>query len=63
MMKDTATNVYEHQTTQQNPYSISHLLETVTTQWFNSDGDWAANGSVVTVLQAVNNSDNTFTVQ
>ena len=27
------------------------------------DGDWAANGSVVTVLSAVNNGDYTLTVQ
>ena len=60
--------------TQQNSYSISHLLGTVTTQWLDSDsvvtvdncqqhGDWAASGSVVTVLLAVNNGDYTVTIQ
>ena len=58
--------------TQQNSYSISHLLGTVTTWWLHSDsdidncwqhGDWAANGSVVIVLPAVNNSDYSVTVQ
>ena len=44
--------------TQQNSYSISHLLlrNTVTTQLLESD-------SVVTVLPAVVNSDYTVTVQ
>ena len=59
--------------TQENSYFISHQLGTVTT-WLDSDGvvivnncqqhgDWAANGSVVTVLPAVNNGDYTVTVQ
>ena len=41
--------------TQQNSYSISHLLGIVTTQWLHSDG-------VVTVLLSVSNSDYTVTV-
>ena len=59
--------------TQQNSYFISHLLGTMTTRWQYSDivvtvvyfwqhGDWATNGSVVTVLPAVDNGDYTFTV-
>ena len=59
--------------TQQNSYSIGHLLGRVTTHWLDSDGvvtianyqehsDWAANGSVVTVLPAVNIGDNIVTV-
>ena len=54
--------------TQQNSYSINHLLGTVTTQWLGGDGvvtidncrqhgDWAASGSVVTVMLAVVDSD------
>ena len=53
--------------TQQNSFSISHLLDTVTTQWPDSDsvvtfddsqqhGNWAVNGSVVTMLPAVSNT-------
>ena len=42
--------------TQQNSYSASHLLDTVTTQWLDSN-------CVVTVLPAVNNDDYTITVQ
>ena len=63
-----------HIGTQQNSYSISHLLATVTTKWLDGDGvvtvdncrqhsDWAANGSVVTILPAVENGDYTVTVQ
>ena len=56
-------------------YSINNLLDTVTTQCLDSDsvvsivnswqcGDYAANGSVVTVLPAVSsNGDYTITVQ
>ena len=62
------------QVSQENSYSISHLLGTVTASWLDSDGkvtidncrqhgDWASNGSVVTVLPAVNNGDYTITVQ
>ena len=61
-------------TTQQNSHSISHLLGSVTTLWLDSDyvvtvnncrqsGDLAANGSVVTVLPAVDDGDYTVTVQ
>ena len=48
--------------TQQNSYSISHLLCTVTTLWLDSDcvdnkcqqsGNWAGNGSVVTSLMYI----------
>ena len=50
-----------HRCTQQNSYSISHLLGTVITQWLDSDSivtidncqqhsDWATNGCVATVL-------------
>ena len=60
--------------TQQNSYSIGHLLGTVTTQWLHSDGvvigvncrqhgDYTAIGSSVTVPPAVVNSDYTVTVQ
>ena len=60
--------------TLENSYSISHLLGTVTTQWLDSDGvvtvdncqqhgDWAANGSLITVPPAANNGDYTVTVQ
>ena len=60
--------------TQQNSYSISHLLDTVTARWLNSDcvvtvdnyrqhGDWAANCNVVTVLPGLDDSDYTVTVQ
>ena len=59
--------------TQQNSISVSHLLDTVTTRWLDSDSvvtiancqqhsDWAAIGSVVTVLPAVTDSDYTTTV-
>ena len=60
-------------TTQQNSYSISHLLGTVTTLWLDSDGvvtvdncqqhgdySWS---TVVTVLPTVNNGDQTITIQ
>ena len=60
---------------QQNSYSISHLLETVTAWWQDSDSvvtvdncqqhsnlSCAANGSVFTVLLAVNNCDYSVTV-
>ena len=49
---------------QQNFYSISHLLDQMTTQWLDivvtidnckQHRDWATNGSVVTVLPAVDN--------
>ena len=60
--------------TQENSYSISHLLGTVTTQWLESDSavtvnncqqprDWATNDSVVTVLPAISNSDYIVTIQ
>ena len=61
--------------TQQNSYSISHLLDIVTTQWMDSDsvvtvgiwlqhGDWATNGSVVTICcWHFVKSDYTVTVQ
>ena len=60
--------------TQQNSYSISHLIGTITTLWLDSDcvmttgncrqhGDLAAIGSVVTVLPAVVNSSYTVTIQ
>ena len=60
--------------TQQNSYSISHLLGTVTTKWLDSDsvvtvvncwqhGDYTAIGSLLTVLLAVVNGDYTVTVQ
>ena len=61
--------------TQQNSYSISHLLGTVTTLWSDSDcvvtvdncrqsSDYnTANGSPVTALPAVVNGDYTVTVQ
>ena len=60
--------------TQQNSFSISPLLSTVTKWWLDSDsvvnianwwqhGDWAVNGSVVTVLPAVNNIDYIVTAQ
>ena len=60
--------------TQQNSYSISLLLGTVTILWLDSDcvasvddcqqsGDWAANGSVVIVLPAIVNRHYTVTVQ
>ena len=59
---------------QQTSYSLGHLLGTVTTPWLDSDsvvtaatcqqhGDWAANGSVVTMLWAVSKGDNNVTVQ
>ena len=59
---------------QQNSYSISQLQDIVTTWWLDGDslvtiancqqhGDWAANGSVVTVLLAVVNGDYTVTVK
>ena len=65
---------WHNKDTQQNSYSISHLPDTVTTQWLDSDsvvtvdkcqqhGEWAANDSVVIVLLAVNNSDYIVTVQ
>ena len=54
--------------TQQNSYFLNHVLDTVTTWWLDSDSvvtvancqqhdDQATNGSVVTMLPAVNNSD------
>ena len=60
--------------TQENSYSISHLLATVTTQWLEGDGvvtvhncqqhgDYTAIGSSVTMLPAVVNYDYTITVQ
>ena len=63
-----------HRNTQQNSYSISNLLDTVTTMWLDSDsvvtvdncrqsGDCAAIGSEVTVLPAVDNGDYTVIVQ
>ena len=68
------TWVATQKTTQLNSYSISHLIDTVTTWWLDSDSevtlancwqhsDWVANGSVVTVLPVVNNSDYTVTDQ
>ena len=67
-------NILSIPITQQNSYSISHQLGTVTTRWLDSDsvvtvgncqehGDSAANGSVVTVLPAVSTADYTVTVQ
>ena len=60
--------------TQQNSYSISHLLGTVTTLWLDSDcvvtidncrrhGEYTAICSSVSVLPAVFNSQYTVTVQ
>ena len=56
--------------TQQNSYSMYHLLDTVTGQWqcshhwyYWQQCDWSANGSVVAMLQAVINSDYSVTVQ
>ena len=62
--------------TQQNSYSISHLLDTVTTQWLDVDSDgvvtvhncrqhgvYTAIDSSVTVLPAVVDSDYTITIQ
>ena len=60
--------------TQENSYSISHLLATVTTQWLDGDSvvtvhickqhsDYTAIGSSVTMLLAVVNGDYTVTVQ
>ena len=55
---------FPHKIAQQNSHFISHLLDMVITQWQNSDSvvtvancwqhrDWAAKGSVVTMLLAV----------
>ena len=57
---------------QQNSYSISHLLGTVTTQWLESDSVVTVAGStvttrfinyVVTVLPEVNNGNYTIIVR
>ena len=65
--------ILNFKSTKQNTYSIRYLLDTVTTQWLDSDSvtsniwwqldNWVANGSVVTMLPAVVNGDYTVTVQ
>ena len=72
--QQTQTNIMQAIKYTANSPSINHLLGTVTTWCLDSDcvvtivnyqqhGDWAANDSAVTVLQAVFNSDYTVTVQ
>ena len=81
IINNSVLNVYkekqhfiEQENTQQDSYSIPHLLDTVTKQWLDSDsvvtvvkcwqhGDYTANGSYVNLLLAVINSDYTVIVQ